>query len=86
MAAASDDYTVTPASYPARPQTASSTIQCIETTASTVSFADKILITVTQHGRLAHWVCDVHSHTTARNRLTPSRYTCPSTSPQQTTP
>jgi proteasome assembly chaperone 3 len=57
MAAASDDYTVTPAPYPARTKTASLAIKSIETTATMVNFADKILITVTQNGRLAHWVC-----------------------------
>jgi proteasome assembly chaperone 3 len=31
-------------------------IKSIKTTATTVNFADKILITVTQNGRLAHWV------------------------------
>jgi proteasome assembly chaperone 3 len=56
MAAASDDYTVTPAPYPARTKTASLAIKSIETTATMVNFADKILITVTQNG-LAHWVC-----------------------------
>ncbi|CAN9359982.1 unnamed protein product [Alternaria sp. RS040] len=53
----SDDYTVTPTPYPARTSTSTSIIKSIKTTATTVSFADKILITVTQNGRLAHWVC-----------------------------
>ncbi|KAI4694058.1 uncharacterized protein J4E92_006030 [Alternaria infectoria] len=52
----SDDYVVTPAPYPARTSTATSAIKSIETTATAVNFADKILITVTQNGRLAHWV------------------------------
>ncbi|KAH6846427.1 hypothetical protein J4E82_000224 [Alternaria postmessia] len=52
----SDDYTVTPAPYPARTSTSTSMIKSIKTTATTVNFADKILITVTQDGRLAHWV------------------------------
>ncbi|KAB2104859.1 hypothetical protein AG0111_0g6734 [Alternaria gaisen] len=58
MAAAttSDDYTVTPAPYPARTSTSTSMIKSIKTTATTINFADKILITVTQNGRLAHWV------------------------------
>ncbi|CAO2648347.1 Nn.00g076140.m01.CDS01 [Neocucurbitaria sp. VM-36] len=51
-----NDYSVTAAPYPARTKTASSTIKDIRTTATIVNFADKILITVTQHGRLAHWV------------------------------
>jgi len=51
-----DDYVVTPTPYPARTKTATVAIKDTETTATTVSFADKILITVTQNGRLAHWV------------------------------
>ncbi|USP80812.1 hypothetical protein yc1106_08086 [Curvularia clavata] len=50
------EYDVTPAAYPARTNSATSTINGLETTARAVSFADKILITVTQQGRLAHWV------------------------------
>ncbi|RMZ67218.1 proteasome assembly chaperone 3 [Pyrenophora seminiperda CCB06] len=58
MAAAitTDDYVVTSTPYPARTKTATVVIKSIETTATTVNFADKILITVTQNGRLAHWV------------------------------
>jgi hypothetical protein len=55
----SDDYVVTPAPYPARTNTATLPIKSIETTATIVNFADKILITVTQNGRLAHWVRDM---------------------------
>ncbi|EDU46838.1 hypothetical protein PtrSN002B_010473 [Pyrenophora tritici-repentis] len=51
-----DDYVVTPTPYPARTKTATVAIKNTETTATTVNFADKILITVTQNGRLAHWV------------------------------
>jgi proteasome assembly chaperone 3 len=51
-----ETYTVTSTSYPARTKTSSSSIQGLETTATCVNFADKILITVTQDGRLAHWV------------------------------
>ncbi|KAH9867595.1 hypothetical protein IAQ61_008189 [Plenodomus lingam] len=51
-----ESYTVTPAAYPARTKTASATIQGMETTVTSVDFVDKILITVTQNGRLAHWV------------------------------
>ena len=58
MAAAttSADYVVTPAPYLARKSTATSAIKGLETTATAVNFADKIVITVTQNGRLAHWV------------------------------
>ncbi|KAF2128813.1 hypothetical protein P153DRAFT_386016 [Dothidotthia symphoricarpi CBS 119687] len=50
------EYTVTPAAYPARTRTASSIISGIETIATTVNFTDKLLVTVTQQGKLAHWV------------------------------
>ncbi|KAF1961305.1 hypothetical protein CC80DRAFT_488612 [Byssothecium circinans] len=51
-----NDYEVTPTPFPASTRTARALINNIETTASTTSFADKILVTVTQNGRLAHWV------------------------------
>ncbi|KAH8712202.1 hypothetical protein GQ44DRAFT_551006, partial [Phaeosphaeriaceae sp. PMI808] len=50
------DYTVTPALYPAPTKSASSLVKGLRTTATCVDFADKIMITVTQNGRLAHWV------------------------------
>ncbi|KAL5117088.1 hypothetical protein ACEQ8H_005047 [Pleosporales sp. CAS-2024a] len=50
------DYRVTRAPYPAHTKTTASTIQGLTTVATTVYFADKIVITVTQDGRLAHWV------------------------------
>jgi proteasome assembly chaperone 3 len=51
-----EEYTAAPAPYPARTKTASSAIKGLRTTATIVDFADKIFITVTQNGRLAHWV------------------------------
>jgi proteasome assembly chaperone 3 len=54
--ASPEDYTVTPASYPAHTKTSSASIKGLQTTATAVNFADKILVTVTQDGRLAHWV------------------------------
>jgi hypothetical protein len=56
-AAAPEGYTVTSTPYPARTKTSSLLIKGLQTTATAVDFADKILITVTQNGRLAHWVC-----------------------------
>ncbi|KAF2727903.1 hypothetical protein EJ04DRAFT_450397 [Polyplosphaeria fusca] len=56
MANSNYDYTVTASSYPATTKCASSTIQGTDTIATLVSFADKILITITQNGRLAHWI------------------------------
>ncbi|KAJ4318574.1 hypothetical protein N0V94_004352 [Neodidymelliopsis sp. IMI 364377] len=56
MASQLQEYTITPAPFPARTKSASVNINNRETTATSMSFADKILITVTQDGRLAHWV------------------------------
>jgi proteasome assembly chaperone 3 len=50
------DYTVSSAPYPAHTKTETTTIKGLSTTATAVNFADKIFITVTQDGRLAHWV------------------------------
>jgi proteasome assembly chaperone 3 len=51
------DYVVTSDPYPARAKTSSSAIKGLQTVATAVNFADKIFITITQDGRLAHWVC-----------------------------
>ncbi|ORY10528.1 hypothetical protein BCR34DRAFT_625180 [Clohesyomyces aquaticus] len=56
MALPGKDAAVTPAPFPASTKTASATIKGIETTATMLHFTDKILVTITQHGRLAHWV------------------------------
>jgi proteasome assembly chaperone 3 len=56
----SEYFTATLASYPARTKTASSSIKGLQTIATAVDFADKIFITVTQNGRLAHWVNNVY--------------------------
>lgn len=51
-----ETYTTSPTPFPAPSKTLSRTIAQHPTTASTLYFADKIVITVTQDGRLAHWV------------------------------
>ena len=56
MSTASATYDITRASFPAPGKTSTATIASHPTTASTLYFADKIVITVTQNGRLAHWV------------------------------
>ena len=56
MSTAPPAYNVTPAPFPAPGKTSTVTIASHPTTASTLYFADKIVITVTQNGRLAHWV------------------------------
>ena len=50
------EYTVTRTPFPATTKTATASIKGAEATATTAYFADKILITVSQGGRLAHWV------------------------------
>ena len=45
-----------PAPFPAPTRTASASIGATITTITRISFADKILLTVTQAGRLNHWV------------------------------
>jgi hypothetical protein len=47
---------VSPTPFPAPSKTHTTTIAGLPTTATTLYFADKILITITQNGRLAHWV------------------------------
>ncbi|KAF2443603.1 hypothetical protein P171DRAFT_473838 [Karstenula rhodostoma CBS 690.94] len=49
-------YKVVSAPFPAPSKTRTTTIAGHPTTATTLYFADKILITITQNGRLAHWV------------------------------
>jgi proteasome assembly chaperone 3 len=50
------DYEVVSTPFPARTKTSSASIAGLETTATTVYFADKIVITIAQNGRLGHWV------------------------------
>ena len=59
MAASESDYTVTASPFPATTKSASAIIKGAETTATTIYFADKILVTITQNGRLAHWVSPI---------------------------
>jgi len=44
-----------PAPYPISTKTATSTISTVHTTATVLGFADKILVTIIQSGRLAQW-------------------------------
>lgn len=62
MATVTTAYTVTPAPFPTRTRMASATLHGIDTTVTSVDFADKILVTITQNGRLAHWVSTVRVH------------------------
>ena len=52
----SSSATFFPEPYPAKTKTVSGPINGVPTDVMSVSFADKIVITVSQGGRLAHWV------------------------------
>lgn len=45
--------------FPAPTRQAAAVINGIKTDVMSISFADKIMITVTQDGRLAQWVCSL---------------------------
>ena len=47
---------ITPAGYPASTKRAAGLVKDVLTDAMVVGFADKLLITITQDGRLAQWV------------------------------
>ncbi|KAK6398945.1 hypothetical protein LTR65_000502 [Meristemomyces frigidus] len=53
---ASSTYDVHPAPFPAASKSSSGVATNLVTTVSTVSFSDKLLITISQAGKLAHWV------------------------------
>lgn len=42
--------------FPANTRQAAGTINGILTDVQVISFSDRILVTISQHGRLAHWV------------------------------
>ena len=48
---------VNPSGFPARTKQATGLIKGVRTEIMTMSFTDKILVTIAQDGRLAHWVC-----------------------------
>lgn len=51
--------------FPASSKEAIGTVNGIETEVSCINFADKILLTISQDGRLSQWVClrSKYSHT-----------------------
>lgn len=57
-----EEIPITPTPYPATTKSETVTIGGISTTATSISFADKIMITISQHGRLAHWVYSSSPH------------------------
>lgn len=42
--------------YPAKTKTTTTSIENVETVLTSISLADKLLLTVSQHGRLSHWI------------------------------
>ncbi|KAF2015338.1 hypothetical protein BU24DRAFT_175477 [Aaosphaeria arxii CBS 175.79] len=51
-----EPYTTTRTPYPAKTRTQTASISSVPTTATATYFSDKILITISQDGRLAHWL------------------------------
>ncbi|KAJ9622284.1 hypothetical protein H2203_006502 [Taxawa tesnikishii (nom. ined.)] len=45
-----------PTPFPARTRTASAVIASIPTTVTSISFSDKLMLTISQSGRLNHWI------------------------------
>lgn len=50
------DFPITPEAFPASTRTAAGEVDGVHTDVMVVRFADKIMVTITQGGRLAHWV------------------------------
>lgn len=50
------DFPVNPEAFPASTRTAAGAIDGVPTDVMVLGFADKIMVTITQGGRLAHWV------------------------------
>lgn len=46
------------APYPARTKQAAGIVNGVRTEVMSISFADKLVVTIIQGGRLAQWVCD----------------------------
>ena len=46
-----------PAPYPASTKQAAGIVKGVHTEVLTIAFADKIMVTISQGGRLAQWVC-----------------------------
>ncbi|KAJ9642056.1 hypothetical protein H2199_005271 [Coniosporium tulheliwenetii] len=69
------DSPVVPSPYPARSKTLSGDINGIPTSILYMSFSDKILVTISQRGRLAHWVHVPLDSPTALDPSTQPSYT-----------
>ena len=49
---------VSDAPYPARTKQAAGAVNGVWTEVMSISFADKLMVTIIQEGRLAQWVCE----------------------------
>ena len=56
--------------YPAQTKQAVAAVNGLLTDVMVISFSDKIMVTITQEGRLAHWVCLHRLFTTVCSHLT----------------
>ena len=56
MAPSSPQLPLNPSTYPAITKQAAGLVNGIPTDITSTQFSDKIMITITQDGRLAHWV------------------------------
>ncbi|KAF2137314.1 uncharacterized protein K452DRAFT_291710 [Aplosporella prunicola CBS 121167] len=50
------DFPITPEAFPAKTRTAAGEVGGVRTEVMVVSFAEKVMVTVSQGGRLGHWV------------------------------
>lgn len=48
--------------FPASTKQAAGNVNGVQTEVVYIEFADKILVTISQKGRLAHWVCALSFH------------------------
>ncbi|KAF2262930.1 hypothetical protein CC78DRAFT_519431 [Lojkania enalia] len=71
---APEEYNVTPTPYPASTKSSLAYIRGTETIATTRYFSDKIMVTVSQKGRLAHWVHIPLDISATDNTLTATPY------------
>jgi proteasome assembly chaperone 3 len=44
--------------FPAATKQVAGLVNGVQTDVMTMSFSDKVMVTISQGGRLAHWVCD----------------------------
>ncbi|KAK5137081.1 hypothetical protein LTR08_001090 [Meristemomyces frigidus] len=67
------NYVAQPAPFPAASKTSSGVANNTLTSVSTITFTDKLLVTVSQAGRLAHWI-HVPLATASADPMNPGHY------------